>query len=37
VPAMTIGRVGGARLTIGSWIDLPVDEVDRAWRTALEA
>ena len=35
VPAAVIGRVGGARLTIGPWIDVPVDDVNRAWRTGL--
>ena len=36
VPAAVIGRVGGPRLVIGSWIDAPVDELNQAWRTGLQ-
>jgi phosphoribosylformylglycinamidine synthase len=36
VPAAVIGRVGGPRLAIGSWLDVPVDELSVVWRTALE-
>jgi phosphoribosylformylglycinamidine synthase len=36
VPTAVIGRVGGPRLTIGSWIDAPVDELSDAWRSGME-
>ena len=36
VPAAVIGRVGGARLSIGPWIDVSVDEANRAWRAGLK-
>ena len=36
VPAAVIGRVGGARLSINAWIDVSVDDVNRAWRTGLK-
>jgi phosphoribosylformylglycinamidine synthase len=35
VPAAAIGTVGGTRLSIRPWIDLPVEELGAAWRTAL--
>ena len=35
VPAAVIGRVGGARLTIGPWIDQPVDVVSETWHSGL--
>ena len=35
VPMAVVGRVGGARLRIDSWIDAPVDELSDAWRSAL--
>ncbi len=35
VPVATIGRVGGARFSLGSWIDVSVDELNHAWRTSL--
>jgi phosphoribosylformylglycinamidine synthase len=37
VPASTIGRVGGARLSLGPWIDVSVDELSHAWRTGLSS
>ena len=33
--AAVIGRVGGSRLRLGEWIDVPVEELNRAWRTGL--
>jgi phosphoribosylformylglycinamidine synthase len=36
VPLEVIGEVRGDRLEIGEWIDLPVLDVSRAWRGALE-
>ena len=36
IPAAVIGRVGGSRLAISSWIDAPVEELNVAWRTSLE-
>jgi phosphoribosylformylglycinamidine synthase subunit PurL len=40
VPARVIGRTGGSRLRIsvggGVGIDLPVDEAERAWTSAIE-
>ncbi len=35
VAASVIGCVGGSRLSIGSWIDVFVDELNDAWRTGL--
>ena len=35
VSAAVIGKVGGTRLTIDPWLDLPVEEMDGAWRTGL--
>jgi phosphoribosylformylglycinamidine (FGAM) synthase-like enzyme len=36
VPAKAIGCVVGRRLAIGSWIDAPVEDLSRAWRTAFD-
>ncbi|MBI4343607.1 MAG: hypothetical protein HY601_02195, partial [Candidatus Omnitrophica bacterium] len=36
MPATAIGKVGGSRLTVGSWIDLPVEEANAAWRSGLK-
>jgi phosphoribosylformylglycinamidine synthase len=36
VPWMALGRTGGQRLRIAGVIDLPLDEVDDAWRRALQ-
>jgi len=35
VPAAKIGTVGGRRLAINPWLDLSVDDVNRAWRNAF--
>ena len=35
VPAAVIGRVGGSRLTIDPWIDVPVGDLSHAWRTGF--
>jgi phosphoribosylformylglycinamidine synthase len=35
VPSAAIGTVGGTRLAIHPWIDLPVEELSEAWRTGL--
>jgi len=35
VPALLIGKVGGARLTITPWIEESVDVLSEAWRTGL--
>ncbi|MBI4598090.1 MAG: phosphoribosylformylglycinamidine synthase subunit PurL [Candidatus Omnitrophica bacterium] len=35
VPFAVIGRVGGSRLMLHPWIDLPVDELSTAWHSAL--
>ncbi len=35
VPMVLLGVVGGRRLRIGSWIDLPVADLTEAWQTAL--
>ena len=35
VPAQLIGRVGGSRLFIQPWIEVPVEELSDAWRTGL--
>jgi phosphoribosylformylglycinamidine synthase len=35
VAAAVIGRVDGARLSIGTWLDVPVDELSHAWRSGL--
>ncbi len=34
-PFEVIGRVGGDRLRIGDWIDLPIGEIRGAWREGL--
>jgi phosphoribosylformylglycinamidine synthase len=34
-PFEVIGRVGGDRLRIGPWIDLPVASIHAAWRQGL--
>ena len=31
-----IGRVSGQRLTIGEWINASLDDVNTAWRAALQ-
>jgi len=36
IPVEEIGEVGGARLEIGNWIDLTIDELRAAWEGALE-
>ncbi|MGH7899190.1 MAG: phosphoribosylformylglycinamidine synthase subunit PurL [Candidatus Binatia bacterium] len=36
VPVEVIGEVGGQRLEIGDWIDVPVRELEAVWRGALE-
>ncbi len=36
VPAVEIGRVDGTRLTIDPWIDMPVEDLNEAWRTGLQ-
>ncbi len=35
VPVSTLGSVGGDRLVIDGLVDLPVDELERRWRTVL--
>jgi len=35
LPASIIGSVGGSRLTIGGWIDAPLEELSAAWRGGL--
>ncbi|MBI4354749.1 MAG: phosphoribosylformylglycinamidine synthase subunit PurL [Candidatus Omnitrophica bacterium] len=35
VPMVALGRVGGGRLLIPSWIGLAVDELSHAWREGL--
>ncbi len=35
VPSAVIGQVGGARLFLSPWIDMPVDELSGAWRSGL--
>jgi len=35
MPATVIGEVGGARLSISSWIEAPVDVLSDAWRGGL--
>jgi phosphoribosylformylglycinamidine synthase len=35
VPAVPLGRAGGARLVVSGLVDLPVDEVTDVWRNAL--
>ena len=37
VPAAVIGYVGGPRLSIVPWIDVPIDELSAAWRSGLTA
>ncbi len=36
VAAAEIGEVGGTRLTVNTWIDVPVEELNHAWRTGLQ-
>jgi phosphoribosylformylglycinamidine synthase len=36
VPARRVGRVGGARVRFGDWIDLALDDVAEAWERGLE-
>lgn len=36
VPLALLGRVGGRRLSIGSYIDLPLTEIARSWGKGLE-
>ena len=35
VPLAVMGKVGGKRLIIGRWIDMPVDALNTAWREGL--
>jgi phosphoribosylformylglycinamidine synthase len=35
-PAIVIGKVGGKRLKVNGFIDMPVDELKTAWKGALE-
>ena len=35
IAASIIGNVGGPRLTISPWIDVPVEELNDAWRSGL--
>jgi phosphoribosylformylglycinamidine synthase len=35
VPAAVIGRVGGARLSVGPWIDQSIDVVSETWHSGL--
>jgi len=35
VPCQVIGRVGGRRLSVSPWIDLPIDELQQTWRQSL--
>ena len=35
VPAAEVGTVGGTRLAIGSWIDVPAEDLNDAWRSGL--
>ncbi|MCL4464801.1 MAG: phosphoribosylformylglycinamidine synthase subunit PurL [Chloroflexi bacterium] len=35
VPLRLLGQVGGGRLVIDPWIDLPLSELDDAWRHAI--
>lgn len=37
VPSQSIGKVGGQRLKIEGSINLPLDEMKKAWETSLEA
>ena len=36
VPSVVLGRVGGSRLSLGSGLDLGLDEVEDAWSGGLE-
>lgn len=36
IPAVVIGKVGGNRLKINGFIDMPVDELKRLWKDTLE-
>jgi len=36
IPATRLGTVGGRRFTIDRYIDLPLDEMEAAWRQSLE-
>jgi phosphoribosylformylglycinamidine synthase len=36
VPATVIGQVGGSQLSIGSWIEAPVEALNDAWRGGLQ-
>ena len=35
VAMAVVGRVGGARLRFDPWLEVPVDELNEAWRSAL--
>jgi len=35
VPCTVLGTVGGKRLVIRPWIDLPLEAVNHVWRFAL--
>jgi len=37
VVAAEVGKVGGTRLTIGSWIEVPVEDLSAAWRSGLRS
>ena len=36
IPVEALGEVGGNRLEIGDWIDVPIPEIAALWETALE-
>jgi len=36
IPLTRLGTVGGRRFTIDRYIDLPLDEMEAAWRQSLE-
>ena len=35
VPVTTLGKVGGGRVRIGNYVDLPLVEAEKAWRNGL--
>ena len=37
VPLLRLGKVGGDRFKIGKLLNVPLSDVDHAWRTGLEA
>jgi phosphoribosylformylglycinamidine synthase len=35
IPCTVIGQVGGERLTINDWIDLPLESIETAWKETI--